>query len=71
MILVFTGPSTPAKTGALGSGLSYHILYDPMILFFTGPSTPAKTGALGSGLSYHILSYFALPARVPLQKLGL
>ena len=35
------------------------------------PSAPVKTVALGKGLIHMILSYCSLPARVPLQKLGL
>ena len=51
--------------------------YDPIIscpipLYL--PECPCtKLGLQAGGLyvrSYHILSYFALPARVPLQKLG-
>ena len=100
ILFLFTCPSTPTKTGALGRGLIRTILSSPILFLFTCPSiagalgrglihtilsypilflitcpsAPAKIGALGRGLiiqSYHLLSYFALPARVPLQKLGL
>ena len=45
--------------------------YDPILFFFTCLSTLVKTGALSMGLTHMILSYSSLPARVPLQKLGL
>ena len=54
MILCFTSPRTPAKTGALGKGLIRMILS----YSFSCPRTPAKTEPLGTGLmSYPIPLY--------------
>ena len=56
-IPLYTCPSTPAKTGALGRGLLRTILSSHFLFLFTCPSTPAKTGAPGRGLIRTILSY--------------
>ena len=60
MILFFTGPTTPAKTRALGRGLIRTILSYPILFCFTCPSTPAKIGALNRWLLHMILSYSSL-----------